>query len=59
MECPGTTCFVFPESLRRTHPGLAQDLQFCLSMLEIPEVDRCCPRQAEADDFTYIEKSAA
>ncbi len=54
--CPETTCFVFPESLHYTHPGLVKDLQFCLHMLGVSEVEADCPRKA-AD--AYDQKSAA
>lgn len=55
--CPDTTCFVIPVSLYRTHPGLVRDLQFCLRMLEVPEVVAHCPRTAS--DSTYSRRSAA
>lgn len=56
-QCPDTTCFVFPVSLHKTHPGLVQDLLFCLRMLEVPDLTARCPRNVEGSEFD--RKSAA
>ncbi|MHB8407487.1 MAG: hypothetical protein ACYDHY_05150 [Acidiferrobacterales bacterium] len=55
--CPDTLCFVFPASLSHTHPAMVRDLEFCLWMLEVPDVSARCPRNADASRAT--RRSAA
>jgi hypothetical protein len=50
-QCPDTTCFVFPASLPKTRPGLAQDLLFCLRILEVPDLSGRCPRNVEEPEI--------
>lgn len=50
-QCPNTTCFVFPASLHKTHPGLVHDVLFCLRMLEVPDLTAKCPRNVGESEF--------
>lgn len=51
--CPGTTCFVYPQSLQARQPKMVQDLQFCLHILGIPEVTNKCPRHDGSSDLDH------